>query len=54
MTAVNDALADNPELVNEDCYGEGWMLEIQPESPTEIESLNDAGSYAQSVRDRSD
>ena len=30
MTAVNDALDANPELVNSDPYGEGWMVELAP------------------------
>src|SRR6266481_355014 len=39
ISAVNDALSEQPELVNQDPYGEGWMLEIQVGDPTEMDGL---------------
>ncbi len=54
VVRVNDQLQDAPETVNEDCYGEGWMLEIEPSDPTELRKLLDAATYTQSVEDRSD
>jgi glycine cleavage system H protein len=41
----NAALADSPELVNEDPYGDGWMIVIEPSDPSELEGLLDASSY---------
>jgi glycine cleavage system H protein len=41
----NGALADSPELVNEDPYGDGWMILIEPGDASEIESLLDAAAY---------
>lgn len=41
----NDALEDRPELVNQDPYGEGWMIAIRPENPDELEELLDAEAY---------
>ena len=41
----NPALADSPELVNEDPYGDGWMILIEPGDPTEVDSLLDADGY---------
>src|SRR5919198_5707459 len=41
----NGALADSPELVNEDPYGDGWMILIEPGDPTEVDSLLDADGY---------
>lgn len=41
----NDALEDRPELVNQDPYGEGWMIVIRPENPDELEQLLDAEAY---------
>ena len=51
VVAVNDALGSRPELVNEDCYGEGWMLVIRP-SGDPTEGLLDAAAYAKFVDSR--
>ena len=42
---VNDALADAPEKVNEDPYGEGWLVKVKLTAPREAEALLDAGEY---------
>ena len=39
LLAVNEALETNPGLINQDCYGEGWMYRIQADDITEIEDL---------------
>jgi glycine cleavage system H protein len=39
VTAVNDVLVDSPGLVNEDPFGDGWMLEIDPADETELDDL---------------
>jgi glycine cleavage system H protein len=39
VVAVNEALNDEPGLVNTDCYGEGWIFKIAPSDPAEIETL---------------
>lgn len=49
VVAVNDALAEAPEPVNEDPYGSGWMVKIKVSDPSELESLHDAGSYREHV-----
>ena len=41
----NEALADNPELVNKDPYGEGWLIKIKPNNIADIEGLLDAEAY---------
>ena len=43
VKAVNEALADAPELVNKSPYGEGWLIEIEPEG--DIEGLMDGDAY---------
>ena len=43
--AVNDALADRPELVNESPYGDGWMFEIELADTAELDVLLDAATY---------
>lgn len=42
---ANGELNSSPELVNEDCYGEGWIMRIQPDDPAELEQLLDAEEY---------
>lgn len=46
VLAVNDALADTPELINEDPYGAGWFYRLRPEEPSQLNALLDAGGYA--------
>jgi len=41
----NEALEDSPEKVNEDPYGEGWMIKLKYEDVTELDSLLDASDY---------
>ncbi|TKX87785.1 glycine cleavage system protein GcvH [Halorubrum sp. SS5] len=45
VVAVNEALFDRPELVNEDPYGEGWMLEVAPAADGDADGLLDADEY---------
>ena len=47
ITAVNDAVADQPELINEDPYGEGWLVRVKLNDPTEADELLDAEAYRQ-------
>ena len=43
----NDALDGQPELINNDPYGDGWMIEIELADPAELEDLLDAAGYAE-------
>jgi glycine cleavage system H protein len=45
VTGVNDSLEANPELVNTDPYGEGWMYELRPSDPAAVEALMDQAAY---------
>jgi glycine cleavage system H protein len=49
VVARNEALDDNPELMNSDPYGEGWVAEIEVEDPAVLESLLDAEAYRGTV-----
>ena len=49
VTATNDALLDAPELVNDDPYGEGWMLEVDLDDPDELDDLLDADAYRDQI-----
>ncbi len=41
----NSALSDDPELVNKDCYGEGWMIKLKMSNPSELDSLMSSEEY---------
>jgi len=45
IVEVNTDLADEPQRVNEDPYGEGWLCVIEPADPAELDSLLDAAAY---------
>jgi glycine cleavage system H protein len=45
IVEVNAALSDAPETVNEDPYGEGWMVKIRLSDPSEADDLMDASTY---------
>jgi len=45
IVAVNEALTDKPQLVNEDAFGEGWLVRFRPTKPEEYDSLLDAATY---------
>jgi glycine cleavage system H protein len=45
IVEVNDALQDNPEKVNEDPYGDGWLVKIRLTSPEEAETLLGGAEY---------
>lgn len=52
VIAVNDELAERPEAVNEDCYGDGWIVSVRPSDREEYEALLDAQAYLKHVADR--
>jgi glycine cleavage system H protein len=52
IVEVNADLSERPEQVNEDCYGDGWMIAIAPSDEAEVETLLDAGRYGEHVRSR--
>jgi glycine cleavage system H protein len=53
VVRVNADLATKPELVNEDCYGKGWMIAIAAADAKAIETLMDASAYGEHVRSAS-
>ena len=50
VVAVNPALEDAPELINNSPYTDGWMIEIKPDDPSEIESLMTKDAYLASLQ----
>ena len=51
VIAVNQKVVDAPETVNEDPYGEGWLVRIRLSDPAEAEALVDAAAYRQLLED---
>ena len=50
---VNEALADNPALVNTDPFGDGWMIRVRASDPTEVDELMTAEEYDEYVEKES-
>jgi glycine cleavage system H protein len=49
VAARNDKLGDEPELINSDPYGDGWLVEIEPADPDALEDLLDAQAYEELI-----
>ncbi|HNB22133.1 MAG TPA: glycine cleavage system protein GcvH [Candidatus Melainabacteria bacterium] len=49
VTAVNDKLSSEPELVNSDCYGEGWMIKVKLANKDELNQALSADAYKEFV-----
>ncbi|WP_255149102.1 glycine cleavage system protein GcvH [Halorarius halobius] len=49
VTATNDRLVDEPELVNEDPFGDGWMLELDPADDAEFDDLLSPEEYENQI-----
>jgi glycine cleavage system H protein len=45
VTAVNDAISESPEKINEDPYGDGWLVKVKLSDPSEADQLMDAAAY---------
>ena len=48
VTEINEALNDNPEIINSSPYDDGWFFKIKPQDISEMEKLLDAGAYESS------
>ncbi|MDQ1087588.1 MULTISPECIES: glycine cleavage system protein GcvH [unclassified Siphonobacter] len=46
---VNESLNDNPDTLNSDPYGEGWIIKLEVNDPADLDNLMDAATYQQSV-----
>jgi glycine cleavage system H protein len=49
ITAVNSLLEANPETINTDPYGDGWLFELELDEGADLDDLLDADSYAEQV-----
>ena len=50
ISRVNDAVAKTPQLVNQDCYGNGWLFVLTPSSPDEFSALMPPSEYAKQIQ----
>ncbi len=46
---INTSVSDSPETINEDCYGEGWMIKVEISDASELDDLMDPKQYEQFV-----
>ncbi len=49
IVEINNALNDNPDVVNKDPYGDGWMVKMELSNPSEIDALMNVDAYKASV-----
>jgi glycine cleavage system H protein len=49
IVEVNDALKDSPEQINDDSYGEGWLVKVKLSDPSELDALMDSEKYQESL-----
>ncbi len=50
VTAVNEILEETPELINQDPYNEGWIIEVKPDDPDDIQILMSSGEYLEMLK----
>ena len=49
IVEVNESLSSDPEFINEDPYGTGWMIKVRLSDPAEVDSLMDADAYSRHI-----
>ena len=49
IVAVNEALSDTPEKVNDDPYGDGWLVRVKLSDPAEVDALLDVAAYRELI-----
>jgi len=52
VAKVNEALTAAPQTVNEDPYGAGWLIEVEPADPGQVDKLLDAAAYQKLIQDK--
>ena len=50
ILAVNTTLAEQPETVNTDPYNDGWMIEVKPDNPIELDALMSKDAYLEMLK----
>lgn len=52
VVEVNGALTDNPALVNQDPFGEGWMIRVRPDDPAAVQKLMTSSDYERMLEEQ--
>ena len=52
VVKVNDPLKDSPEMINEDCYDEGWMVQVEVAAVADLDGLMDAQQYSEYLKEQ--
>ena len=52
VTEINEALIDTPELINQDPYGEAWMIKVKLSDASDLDNLMDAAAYEKHLSER--
>lgn len=52
VVKVNEALAAAPQTVNEDPYGAGWLIQVEPSDPGQVDQLLDSAAYQKLIQDK--
>ena len=50
VTQANEAVAKSPQVVNQDCYGQGWLFAVAPSAPNEFHDLLSADAYTKQIQ----
>ena len=50
IVAINEALADDPDMINDSPYDKGWLIRLKPDNLADVEGLRSAAQYQQSVQ----
>ncbi|MBW2595760.1 MAG: glycine cleavage system protein GcvH [Deltaproteobacteria bacterium] len=50
VTAINEALTEAPELVNQEPYNDGWIIEVKPDDPDEVNTLMSSSDYLEMLK----
>ena len=54
VVAINEALPESPETVNEDPYGDGWLIKIKVSDESDLEDLMDSGEYEEMIAEEAE
>ena len=49
ILAINEALADAPEIINDSAFDDGWLMKVQPSAEQELDNLMDADAYQEEI-----
>jgi len=49
VVETNQAVIDDPSLINQDCYGKGWIVKLRPSDPSQLDGLMSSQAYGQTI-----